>query len=317
MQQRSDGAEVRERLPGTPSPAHRWHGADGVSIAGDSWGDPHGPLVVLLHGGGQTRHAWKGTGALLGAAGCYAIALDARGHGDSDWSSVGDYSPDVMVRDLQAVIAATGRPCTALIGASMGGVTSLIAAGEGMVNAEAVILVDVVPQCAADGVARIKAFMQQKPEGFTSLQEVADAIARYRAPAGAAAAGPAASTQGLAKNLRAGADGRYHWHWDPRLLSVAPDLAQRYKRLASSAQRLRMPVLLVRGARSDVVTDAGVVDFLGQCPHAEVVNVRDASHMVAGDQNDLFGAVAVAFLQRHLQTMEQAVGRTEAPRGLN
>lgn len=287
-----------ERLPGTPSPMYRWQGADGVWIAGDSWGDPSGPLVVLLHGGGQTRHAWKGTGALLGAAGCYAVALDARGHGDSDWSSVGDYSADAMVCDLIAVTAALGQRCAALVGASMGGITSLIATGEGAVSVDALILVDVVPQCAPEGVARIKAFMQQSPEGFTSLPEVAQAIAQYRGQGAVAG-----STEGLAKNLRMTADGRYHWHWDPRLLSSPSDLAQRYERLSSCAGHLSAPVLLVRGARSDVITDEGVDDFLVHCPHAEVVNVRDASHMVAGDQNDVFGTVASTFLQRHLELM--------------
>ena len=78
------------RLPGTPTPMHLWPGAGGVRIAGDSWGDPAGPLVILQHGGGQTRHAWKGAGETLGAAGYFAVAFDARGHGDSDWAPDGE-----------------------------------------------------------------------------------------------------------------------------------------------------------------------------------------------------------------------------------
>src|SRR5688500_17688004 len=74
-------------LPGTPVPMHRWKGAGGISIAGDAWGDPKGPLVLLQHGGGQTRHAWKDAGERLGAAGYRAIAFDARGHGDSEWAA--------------------------------------------------------------------------------------------------------------------------------------------------------------------------------------------------------------------------------------
>ena len=73
-----------ERLPGTPIPMHTWTGAGGITIAGDTWGDPNGPLVVLQHGGGQTRHAWKGAGETLGAAGYHAVAYDARGHGDTE-----------------------------------------------------------------------------------------------------------------------------------------------------------------------------------------------------------------------------------------
>src|SRR5215467_3351414 len=116
-----------ERLPGTPIPMHTWIGAGGLTIAGDTWGDPNGPLVVLQHGGGQTRHAWKGTGQALGNAGYYAVAFDARGHGDSDWAGDGAYSQDAMVQDLQCVVHALGnRPCV-LVGASMGGGTSLVA----------------------------------------------------------------------------------------------------------------------------------------------------------------------------------------------
>src|SRR2546428_2079740 len=96
------------RVPGSPEPRHRWRGAGGITIAGDSWGNPAGPLVLLQHGGGQTRHAWKGVGEVLGAAGYYAIAFDARGHGDSAWAADGQYGQDVMVQDLRSVIAAVG-----------------------------------------------------------------------------------------------------------------------------------------------------------------------------------------------------------------
>src|SRR5438034_11829836 len=96
------------RLPSTPEPMHFWKGSGGLRLAGDSWGSPDGPLVLLQHGGGQTRHAWKGTGEALGAAGYHAVAFDARGHGDSEWDPAGDYTGDAMVRDLQAVISALG-----------------------------------------------------------------------------------------------------------------------------------------------------------------------------------------------------------------
>ena len=173
------------RLPGTPEPMHHWPGHGGVRIAGDAWGPPDGPLVLLQHGGGQTRHAWKGTGETLGAAGYHAVAFDARGHGDSDWAPDGLYGQDAMVRDLQCVVAALGqrRP----------------------------VLVDIAPRVEPAGVDHIQAFMRLKPEGFASLEEVAQAIGTYqphrRRPP---------KLDGLAKNLRLGADGRYHWHWDPR-----------------------------------------------------------------------------------------------------
>jgi non-heme chloroperoxidase len=282
-----------ERLPGTPEPMHRWQGAGGLWLAADSWGDPANTLVVLQHGGGQTRHAWKGTGQVLGEAGYYAVAFDARGHGDSDWSHDGGYSQDLMVQDLQCVLGTSGDRGCVLVGASMGGGTSLVAAGEHAVDALALVLVDIAPRIEPEGVKNIEAFMRRNPDGFSSLNEVAEAIGSYQPhrirPA---------SLQGLAKNVRLGADGRYHWHWDPRFLQGHRDLAQRQTRLEACARALDVPTLLVKGAKSDVLTDEGVREFQALAPNSEYMNIASAGHMVAGDRNDAFGKAVVEFLMR-------------------
>lgn len=281
------------KLPGTPEPMHRWQGSSGVGIAGDAWGNPDDPLVLLQHGGGQTRHAWKGTGEALGAAGYYAVAFDARGHGDSDWASDGLYGQDVMVQDLKSVIAALGQHRPVLVGASMGGGTSLVAVGEGQVDASALIMVDIAPHIETKGVDNIQAFMSQKPEGFGSLEEVAEAIATYQPQR----VRPK-SLDGLAKNVRLGSDGKYRWHWDPRFRAGTRDLEQRHERLEACARRLTLPTLLVRGGQSDVLSEAGAQHFLALCPHSEYVNVTSAGHMVAGDRNDVFGTSVIEFLKR-------------------
>jgi len=281
------------RLPSTPEPMHRWTGSGGVTIAGDSWGDPDGPLVVLLHGGGQTRHAWKGTGETLGRAGYHAVALDARGHGDSDWAPDGNYTQDAMVADLQAVLEALGDPRPVLVGASMGGGVSLVAIGEDHIDATALVLVDIAPRIEPEGVEKIGAFMTQKPEGFASLEEVAAAIASYQPHRPRPR-----QLDGLAKNVRLGDDGRYHWHWDPRFMGRQRDPAIREDRLEACAARLTLPTLLVRGGLSDILSEEGAQAFLQLCPHAEYVNVTGAAHMVAGDRNDIFANAVVDFLQR-------------------
>ena len=281
------------RLAGSTDPMHVWQGVGGVKIAGDSWGDPDGHLVILQQGGGQTRHAWKRTGRLLGAAGYHAVAFDARGHGDSDWAPDGMYGQDVMVEDLQCVIAALGNRRPVLVGASMGGGTSLVAVGEEHVNATALVLVDIAPRIEMQGIDHIQAFMSQKPEGFDSLQEVADAIASYQPHREAPK-----NLDGLAKNVRLGTDGKYHWHWDPRFRAQRHDFAKREQRLTECARRLRLPTLLVRGGLSDVLSEEGAQDFLQLCPHSEYVNVTAAGHMVAGDRNDAFGTEVIAFLAR-------------------
>jgi pimeloyl-ACP methyl ester carboxylesterase len=281
------------RLPGTPQPTCSWSGMNGIRLAGDVWGNPEGPLVVLQHGGGQTRHAWGGTGERLGREGYYAVAFDARGHGDSEWASDGLYSQDAMVEDLRCVILALGVRRAALIGASMGGGTSLVAAGEGHVNASALVLVDIAPRLESSGIAKITAFMGQKPEGFSSLEEVAAAIASYQPQRTRPK-----NQDGLVKNVRLGADGKYRWHWDPRFLIGGRDLARREQRLAACARQLTSPTLLVRGGLSDVLSEEGAQEFLAMCPNSEYVNVSGAGHMVAGDRNDIFGISVISFLRR-------------------
>jgi len=173
---------MRKRLPGTPEPMVMLQGRDGLGIAADRWGESGNPLVLLQHGGGQTRHAWKGTGEKLAQAGFLAYALDARGHGDSEWAADGDYQQDTMIDDLVAVAGEITDAPPILVGASMGGGVSLCAVGEERITAHALVLVDMAPQIEAEGAQRIMDFMQQKPEGFDSLEEVADAIAYLASP---------------------------------------------------------------------------------------------------------------------------------------
>ncbi len=230
---------------------------------------------------------------MLGEAGYNAVAFDARGHGDSGWSSEGSYDQDAMVRDLQCVVAALGNRNPVLVGASMGGATSLVAAGESHVNASALVLVDIAPAIEEQGANNVLAFMQQKPNGFDSLEEVAQAIQAYQ---------PHRPRQrnldGLAKNVRLGLDGKYHWHWDPLIRTKQRDFEKRTARLEAAARNLEMPTLLVRGGLSDVLTEEGAQAFLEMCAHAEYVSVPGAAHMVAGDRNDIFQTAVIDFLSR-------------------
>ena len=271
----------------------RWPGAQGVSLAGDAWGNPDGPLILLQHGGGQTRHAWKNAGEALGRVGYYAVAFDARGHGDSDWAPDGVYGQDIMVEDLLCLLQALHGRRPVLVGASMGGGTSLVATGEDHVDATALVLVDIAPRIEPAGVEKIGAFMRQRPEGFDSLEEVAAAIGAYQ-PHRA----PPRDLAGLAKNLRLAANGKYRWHWDPRFMVLRREMDKREARLEACARALSLPTLLVRGGLSDVLSEDGAHAFLALCPQAEYANITGAGHMVAGDRNDVFGSAVIEFLQR-------------------
>ncbi|MGB8859909.1 MAG: alpha/beta hydrolase, partial [Ilumatobacteraceae bacterium] len=248
-------------------------------------------------GGGQTRHSWGGTAAALAKEGFYAVSADLRGHGESDWDPTGDYSMAVMRADTEAWCDALGTP--ALVGASMGGITGMWTEGtraeEGLAPAcGALVLVDIAHRSEAAGIQRIVSFMTGNPEGFASLDEAADAVARYMPHRPRPA-----NTDGLARNLRLGDDGRYRWHWDPAFMSDErrPRTSGRIDIFVEHAKRLTLPVLLVRGRMSDVVSEETAHEFLQLVPHAQYVDVRDAHHMVAGDRNDAFTTPVVSFLR--------------------
>jgi non-heme chloroperoxidase len=261
----------------------------GVHVAADIYGDS-GPLVILQHGGGQTRHAWKSAGQMLADAGYHAVSLDARGHGDSEWAPDGDYSNDVLVDDLVAVTEHFGQK-PILVGASMGGGTSLTAVGEGRVDATALVLVDTAPRIEISGVRKIRDFMGQAPDGFSSLDEVAEAIANYQPHRKRPR-----TLDGLAKNVRLWPDGRYRWHWDPEFMRRKRSFADRIPRQEEAARNVRCPSLLVRGGLSDVLSEEGANAYIDLVPHSEYANVGGAAHMVAGDRNDIFVTAVLTFL---------------------
>jgi pimeloyl-ACP methyl ester carboxylesterase len=279
---------------GSKSRAFTWRGGGSVELHGESFGDPKHQLVVLLHGGGQTRHAWKNLGGSLASVGFHALALDARGHGDSDWATDGAYGTEAQIEDVMSLLVKLGDTHPVLVGASMGGTTSLVAVGRGQIDARALVLIDIAPQLERDGVDRITTFMLATEAGFSSLEEVAEAVAAYQPQRPRPE-----SFEGLSKNVRMGSDGRYRWHWDPRFLSQQTPMDPEWKQeLEGYAERLTLPTLLVRGAMSDVLTESGARKFLELCPAAEYANVSGAGHMVAGDRNDAFSDTVRSFLRR-------------------
>jgi len=275
----------------------RYTGAKGVELVADVGGDPRAPTIILLHGGGQTRHSWGGAMRQLVLRGYHVINLDARGHGDSQWAADGDYTLEVLAKDLECVIG-TLKSRPALVGASMGGATALLVAGaHANPVAAALVLVDIVPRIDTGGAAKIRSFMSSGGKGFGTLQEASDAVAAYNPHRPRPK-----SNAGLMKNLRLRIDGRLYWHWDPRVLQqvrhAEPPLFA--DRLNSAAEQVRIPTLLVRGLESDIVTEAAVTDFRAHLPQLEVFDVSGAGHMVAGDKNDAFNQGVFEFMQRHL-----------------
>lgn len=267
---------------------------DGVRLRGERWqGEPDNDPVVLLHGGGQTRHSWQGTATSLARSGRTTIALDARGHGDSDWHPRADYSLDGFVRDLVKFVGTLER-LPILVGASLGGMTALLAEGEHPGRARALVLVDIVVSPEPAGVARIRNFMMAHQDGFATLDQAADAVAAYNHR------DRPYNLDGLRKNLRERTDGRWYWHWDPAFMGLDGSTQRGFHstRLKAAARHVTVPLMVVRGSRSDVVSNAAIDEMLRLVPHATTTNVEGAGHMVAGDDNDIFTASLRDFLTR-------------------
>lgn len=278
---------------GAPHRQRSFAGHGGVLLAADEWGETSAPPLVLLHGGGQTRHAWARTGARLAALGWRVVAPDLRGHGDSAWSADGAYDVALFADDVRALVADLGaRPV--VVGASLGGLSALLAAGETPRTAlRALVLVDVAHRPDLRGARRIVEFMRGRPDGFADLAEAAAAVSAYL-PHRPRPQDPA----GMRNNLRRHGD-RWIWHWDPRLLDSfegrmdPPGMAER---LLGAARHTDVPLLLVRGGISDVVREDIAEEFCARVPHARRVDVPDAGHMVAGDRNEHFIEAILPFL---------------------
>jgi pimeloyl-ACP methyl ester carboxylesterase len=263
---------------------------DGVRLAASRF-PGRGPGVLLAHGFGQTRQAWSQTQQRLAAAGRGSLAWDARGHGESDRNPASSpYSGPQLVDDVLAAAEAIGA-APVLVGASMGGLTGLMAQASGRAFS-AMVLVDITPRWEAAGVERILGFMNAHPDGFDSFEHAADQIAEYL-PHRRERKTPAQLTH----LLSARPDGRLQWHWDPRLMSeFIPGTDALQAQIEDACATLDIPVLLVSGGRSDLVTDRTVQHFLELAPHAGHVRLPHATHMVAGDDNDAFADTLIRYL---------------------
>jgi pimeloyl-ACP methyl ester carboxylesterase len=199
------------------------------------------------------------------------------------------------------------------VGASLGGMASMVAISEWTGPrplARALVLVDVAVRFEPGGSSRIGDFMARHVEtGFGSLEEVADAISDFNPHR------PRRDDlSGLHKNVRRRGDGRWFWHWDPAFLggrfgaagseeptpeeleAQAEGFAQFAARAEGAARALTVPTLLVRGGASEILSEEAAAEFVALAPHAQVVDVAGAGHMVAGDRNDAFNAAVLDFL---------------------
>ena len=275
-------------------------GADGGDIHVLEWSQDGVPLL-LLHGFGNEAHIWDDFAPAV-APHYRTLAMDHRGHGDSDWDPEGRYDHDSMVRDVEFVTAALGVERLVLVGHSLGGRIATLFADRNAARMAGLVLVDIGPDLDPRGVTRIQLDVasNQQPT-FASVEEYARALT-LAYPAGR----PDALLRMARHGIRRREDGRYELKIDPRLRGVgateSPEAAAERGRAMSellwkALARISCPTLVVRGAASDVLApdtaDRMVEETLAQ---GQLAVVPQAGHSVMTDNPDGFREAVTSFV---------------------
>jgi pimeloyl-ACP methyl ester carboxylesterase len=277
--------------------------SDGIRLVGDrvnALDQLQQPSVMLAHGFGQTRQSWLTTQQRLAQLHIGSLACDMRAHGESDRNANNrGYQIEQFIDDAVHLAKQLAHK-PVLVGASMGGLTGLMAQAKADVFS-ALVLVDVTPRWEAAGMQRILGFMNAFPDGFDSYDHAADVIANYLPHRR-----ERKSNSQLQFLLRP-ENNRLHWHWDRRLLAELTEFVDTSDTLQentrAAAKNIDVPVLLISGGKSDLVSEHTVNDFLALVPHATHRNLSNATHMVAGDDNDAFSDTLIHFLQTQFPSL--------------
>ena len=257
------------------------------------WGRAGAPPVACLHGGGQTAYMWEGLGAALGET-HHVLAPDLPMHGDSD--PVGEMSRQALAATIPALLAEFGFDRAVFVGASLGGLVSMTVTAAHPELVRAIVLVDIATRLEDKGVERIVEFMRAH-ESFADLHEAAVAIGAYLPQR------KQADPSRLTRNLRQRTDGRWEWkHGYTRQLRDGGELSQGggWRELvgdfAQDAARFTCPVLVLRGAGSDVLSSEGADEIVGLIPDARLATIAAAGHHAAGDNPESTVGLVTSFL---------------------
>ena len=265
---------------------------DGLSLAYQEWGNPSAPPVVMLHGFGVSGHMFDEFADRMQDR-YRLLALDQRGHGDSDWSEAGDYSRDAFVSDVDGFRKALGLERFHLIGHSMGGLNSVAYANAHPDRVRTLVLVDVGPEAAKQGVDNIMRFTRGPDElEFEEFVEMAHRFNQRRTLENI--------RERMRHRLKPSESGKWTWKFDRRFRE--PDSGLKIGSSMSNDEswqlfrNVSVPTLIVRGGESDVLTPAVAERCSQEMPRARLVVVPGAGHSVPGDNPDAFTEAVREFL---------------------
>jgi len=252
------------------------------------WGTAGAKPLLLLHGGAQTAHSWDEVAPDL-ARDHHVLAVDQRGHGDSDWAPAGGYRRADFVADIDAFLRDRGQPAATLIGLSMGGLNAIAFAAAFPDRARGLVVVDVAPTVERAGGDAIRA--QLAVRDFASFEEAVERACAFN---------PRRSVENvrerLGHSLRQAANERWVYKFDP---SIGEGAAADLDALWADVRRIVCPTLLVRGTESPILSVETAERFRRELPGSTVGEVPGAGHSVMGDNPAGFLAAVRPFLARH------------------
>ena len=268
---------------------------DGFRLHYLDWGNANAPAILFLHGGGLNAHTWDVVSLMLRDR-YRCVALDQRGHGDSEWSPGSDYGMDSHLRDVEGFAALMRLRRPVLVGQSMGGINSINYASRHSEEMAGLVVVDVGPEIIAAGGARIRDFIAapqlDSPEDFLKRAMEFNPLRD-----------PRILRRSLYYNLRQLPNGKWTWKHDVRRAAEAQsgDMeamgAKRAEQLWKAVPQIKCPTMVVRGALSDVISDEQAQRFVGTLPKGRFVKVEKAGHNVQGDNPAGLLAVLRPFLE--------------------
>ncbi|ETX02938.1 MAG: hypothetical protein ETSY1_01885 [Candidatus Entotheonella factor] len=271
-------------------PEDKYVEANGMRLHYLDWGNLDKPKMLLLHGGAQGAHSWDFF-SLAMRDHLHIVALDQRGHGDSDWSEAGDYDTPFHVADIHAFTDAIGYDKFILMGLSMGGRNAYSFAAEHPEKIDRLIVVDVGPDVKAEGQAYIREFLEGT-ETFESFDWLVERVKRFNPRR------PENQIRGsLINNLKQLEDGTWTWKHDRRR-GIRRDRGGEMNEAAWAAlAAVQAPTLVVRGAESYILSEQTANKMLATVAHSQLAEVPNAGHLVQGDNPVGFEKVVREFLE--------------------
>ena len=273
-------------------PAEGFVDGSGVRLHYLDWGDPARPPVLLLHGFAQSGHSFDFVSLSL-CDRLRVVALDLRGHGDSEWSPDAEYGRGAHTADVEAAIDGLGLAPVSIVGLSLGGTVGYLLASQRPDLVRSLVMVDIAPRVEPAGLRRVRGFVEGR-DRFSSLEEMVESVRRFR---------PGRNERQLRgsvlRNARRLEDGSWSWKYDPamRRPEARPRIGPAEEEaLWTALERLACPALVVRGADSDIVSPASVAELVRRIPDARSTEVEGAGHLVPGDNPAGFIAAIEPFL---------------------